>query len=144
MASDTELLAAVPLFAGCSRSQLRNLLNAAEIQTFDDGTVLASEGEYGSELFVVAEGEATVTAAGKEVARLGRGEFFGELSVLDQEPRSATVTGTSPGSVYRFSKRALDKVLDANPKVVKAMVQVLSRRVRETEGAPSYASRGGR
>lgn len=144
MPSDTDLLAALPLFAGCSRSQLRQLLNAAEVQVFDDGTVLAAEGELGSDLFVIAAGEAIVSAAGKEVDRLTRGEFFGELSLLDEEPRSATVTGSQPGRVYRFSKRALDKVLDANPKVVRAMVQVLAQRVRQAEGAVTYAGRGAR
>lgn len=143
MPSDTDLLAALPLFAGCSKSQLRQLLNAAEVQVFEDGTVLAAEGELGSDLFVIAAGETIVTAAGKEVGRLSRGDFFGELSLLDEEPRSATVTGAGPGRVYRFRKRAFDKVLDANPKVVKVMVKVLTQRVRQSEGVATYAARGG-
>jgi CRP/FNR family cyclic AMP-dependent transcriptional regulator len=85
-------LAGVPLFSGCTRRELSVVARAAKLVSHRTGTVIAREGERGIGLFVILEGTCSVTVGGNEKARLGPGQFFGEIALLDGGPRTATVT----------------------------------------------------
>lgn len=93
MASISDELEGVPLFSGLSNRQRRRLAKLFRERTAPGGTTLVSEGKMsGVSFFVVAHGEATVTVGGKEVARLCPGDHFGELALITERERSATVT----------------------------------------------------
>src|SRR5688572_32266978 len=81
-----ELLKRIPLFSGCSKSELRALASSADELDLRDGTVLTREGRPGREFFVLISGTAQVTKDGKEIAQLGAGQWFGEIALLTNAP----------------------------------------------------------
>jgi CRP/FNR family transcriptional regulator, cyclic AMP receptor protein len=91
-----ELLSRVPLFAGCSKKELRQVAGIADEIDFRPGKTLIRQGAPGREFFVLLEGTVDVVRDGKKIAELGAGEFFGELALVSNIPRTATVTATSP------------------------------------------------
>jgi CRP/FNR family cyclic AMP-dependent transcriptional regulator len=110
---DRAELKQVPFFAGLDRRELAALGRQADELDVRAGKVLAREGEFGQEFFVIEAGTAEVTQGGEQVASLGPGDFFGEIALLDGDARrTATVTATSAMSVVvltRASFRALDR-----------------------------------
>ena len=86
-------LAKVPIFSGCSKRELQLIARAAKEVNHKQGTVIAREGERGIGLFLILEGECSVSIGGRTKAKLGPGDFFGEVALLDGGPRTATVTG---------------------------------------------------
>ncbi len=99
MAVQTEVaakLGQVPIFSGCSKRELALIARAAKEVSHRQGTVIAREGERGIGLFLIVEGECRVSIGGKTKAKLGPGDFFGEIALLDGGPRTATVTAMTP------------------------------------------------
>ena len=101
-----DLLKKVPLFAGCSKTELRQLARIADEIDLREGTVLTREGRAGREFFVLIAGDARVSKKGKKVADLGSGDWFGEIALLTDSPRTATVTATSAVDVLVITDRA--------------------------------------
>jgi CRP-like cAMP-binding protein len=119
-----ELLKKVPLFAGCSKSELRELAKTADEIDLRTGTVLTREGRSGREFFVVIEGTAEVTQKGKKIADLGAGDWLGEIALITDSPRTATVTATSPMDVLVITDRRFRTVVETMPSIA---LKVLSR-----------------
>ena len=125
-----ETLAAVDLFAGCSKTELREL---ASITTEIDaalGDVLCREGGTGRECYVVIEGEAAVTIDGDEIDVVGPGGFFGEMALLDGGPRVATVTATTPMRLLVMSRAEFVDVLTDVPSVARKILVAVGGRLR--------------
>jgi CRP/FNR family transcriptional regulator, cyclic AMP receptor protein len=139
MAKDqkVELLAAVPLFSACSDKELKRIASLATSLEAPEGDALTKEGSPGSEFFVIAEGRAKVTLRGDDVASLGPGDFFGEMSLLDGEPRAATVTAETPMRVFVIGAGEFGALLEEAPSVARRILRGLARRLREAEGAPT-------
>ena len=91
-----ERLRRVPLFAGCTDKQLQFIAGRADELDLAKGQVLCREGQSGGDFFILLSGAADVSAGGKVIRTLREGEFFGEIAVLDNGPRSATVTVSVP------------------------------------------------
>ena len=119
-----KLLKRVPLFAGCSKSELRELAKTADELDIREGTVLTREGRTGKEFFVLIDGTANVTKGGKKVAELKAGDWFGEIALITDSPRTATVTATSPGDVLVITDRRFRSVVETMPSIA---LKVLSR-----------------
>ena len=136
-----ERLEAVPLFAACTRRQLRALARIAEIFDAASGTVLIRAGEPGDEFFLIVEGTARVHVSAKKRLRLQPGDFFGEMSLLDGEPRSATVVADTPLRLLVISRRNFADLFSKVPGMTQTLLATLSRRVRQAEKAMDVSRR---
>jgi CRP/FNR family transcriptional regulator, cyclic AMP receptor protein len=136
-ASDARLwsnvLATVPLFAGLSRRHLNKVDSAGRIARFHHQTAIVRAGEPGDTFYVVLDGEVSVRRpAGPELTR-GIGSFFGEISLLDGGPRSATVVARGPVVCLALSQARFAKVLRAEPAIAIAMLKELAERLRTAQ-----------
>ncbi len=124
-----ELLKRVPLFAECSKAELREVaLNADEID-LRDGYVLTREGKPGREFFVLVEGTTRVTKEGQTIADLKAGDWFGEIALLTHVPRTATVTATSPVRVLVVTDRAFRRVVETMPRIALKVLASVGQRL---------------
>jgi CRP-like cAMP-binding protein len=129
-----DLLARVPLFASCTRADLKVLDANATFRSVGVGCELVREGENGDELFIVIDGTARVNRGGQVVDQLGPGDFFGELALLDPGPRNATVTATSELDLLVIERTQFDTVLAKAPALTRSLLAGMARRLREHEG----------
>jgi CRP-like cAMP-binding protein len=96
VAAPQELIRQVPLFSDLDDRELRGLASTMKERTFSEGDTVATEGQAGVGFFIIDEGEATVSVAGEERAKLGHGDYFGEVALIDDGARTATVTAKTP------------------------------------------------
>lgn len=129
-AERVELLRSVPLFGDLTKRQLGQVARLVDEVHREPGSRLATEGERGDEFFVVVDGAVTVERRGREVARLGPGEHVGEMSLLDDEPRSATVTTAADSTLLVMHRPDFERMLTAHPPIMRAMLTTLSKRLR--------------
>jgi CRP-like cAMP-binding protein len=129
-----DLLKSTPLFAGCSKSELRELAkNSDEIDLRDD-YVFVREGRPGREFFVIFEGTAQVTAKGRKLAQLGPGDWFGEIALLTKAPRTATVTAVGPVRSLVLTDRAFRRVVESMPSIgIKVLASVGERLAQDAK-----------
>jgi len=130
-------LAAVPLFAQCTKGQLQEIGRVADELRVSAGTILARQGDVGTELFVIIDGTAAVTRDGQPVATVGRGGFVGELAVLARVPRNATVTAETDLDVLVLTPTGLSQLLDDIPGLAKHLLQEVVDRLVATSVDPS-------
>lgn len=133
-----ELLRRVPLFSLCDDKELQEIASLADITDVAEGEALTREGAQGHEFFVIEEGAARVTIGDREVAVLGPGEFVGEMALLDEGPRVATVTATSPLRVFVLSSQAFSSLLDRYPSVARKVMRGMAGRLREAESGHTH------
>jgi CRP-like cAMP-binding protein len=126
-----ELLKRAPLFSGCSKSELRALARIADELDLREGTVITREGRPGREFFVLVSGTADVTKKGKKVAKLGAGEWFGEIALLTDSPRTATVTATSAVDVLVVTDRRFREVVETMPSIALKILSTVSSRLAD-------------
>ena len=126
-----ELLGGCPLFKGIDANGLAKLAELATPVDFPAGHVIARQGEIGTGFFVIVSGSVRVVRDGAIVAHLGAGEFFGELSVLDQMPRNATVAAEEATSCLALASWDFDRVLLEEPALTLAILRGVARRLRE-------------
>jgi len=132
------LLGDVALFRLCTRRELDRIASLAEEIEAPEGKVLTREGEPGWEFFVVAEGHATAHRGSRKVATIGPGSFFGEMSLLDEGPRSATVTADTDMHLLVLSSRSFSQLIDEVPAVARRILRGMAERLRDSEQAPTH------
>jgi CRP-like cAMP-binding protein len=123
----------IPLFAICSRKELTQIGRLATRAMLPAGRVLAEQGQPGHELVVIARGTVTVEVDGSTVATLGPGDFFGEISLLDSGPRTATVIAESDVDVYVIGQREFHGLIHQYPAVAVKMLRGVAARLRSTD-----------
>jgi CRP-like cAMP-binding protein len=126
----------VPMFANLSPADLKQVAVIAEEASFQDGDVLAEEGEQGDELFVLVEGEvivSTTSAAGQtiELARRSSGDYVGEMSIINREPRMATLVASGNTYALTIDQRSFEGLLRERPEVGLSVIRELSTRLRK-------------
>jgi CRP/FNR family transcriptional regulator, cyclic AMP receptor protein len=119
-------------FGGLSRNELRQLAKATEDMEVEEGKTLTREGEAGSEFFVIVDGEVKVTKDGADVRSLGPGDFFGEIALLEDRPRTATVTATTPLRFFVLTRQSFRSLLAKQPELEDKVVSALQNRLRAT------------
>lgn len=128
-----DLLGQVPLFEGLSRRHLKKLAEHADEISFREKETIVEADQPGGTFFVIVEGEVRVVQGKRTIAHAGPGEFFGEISLLDGGPRTASVIADTPVVAIRLFKRSFDKVVKEEPGVAGKILAVVARRLREAE-----------
>jgi CRP-like cAMP-binding protein len=128
-----ELLRRIPLFSACTKGDLRRISSLADEVDVSQGAVLTRQGEPGRECFVIVEGRAKAAMRGRRAVSMGPGDFFGEMALLDQGPRSATVTAETDMELLVLSSRGFWSLIRDVPVVAPRIMQVLAERLREAE-----------
>jgi MFS family permease len=128
----------VPVLSGLSHAVLEDLASRMTLQKVPDGTVVVREGEVGDRLYIVKEGEAEVVAQGedgreKELATLSRNDYFGEIALLRDVPRTATVRSRSPMELYSLEREDFQKLLERSEKLKRSMTGTSDARYVETQ-----------
>ena len=124
-----ELLKKVPLFAGCSKTELRRLAATADEIDVREGYVLMREGRPGREFFVLVEGSVEVTRGEKKLSELGPGDWFGEIALLTKIPRTASVVATSAVRALVVTDRAFRQLVETMPSLAIKVLASLGDRL---------------
>jgi CRP-like cAMP-binding protein len=131
--SKADSLARTPLFGALSRAELVELAKRTEDMEVVEGKVLAREDAIGQEFFVIVDGEVSVSKDGRELRRLGPGDFFGEIALIWDSPRrTATVTATSPLRFFVLTRQSFKSLIDHQPEIEKRVLEALEERVGST------------
>jgi CRP-like cAMP-binding protein len=126
-----ELLSRVPLFAHCSKSELGRVAALADMVDFREGETLMTEGKPGLEAFVVVDGSARVTRSGRKIAELGPGDWMGEIALLSNVPRTATVVATSPLQTLVLTRRGLSDLIHDLPSIGTKVLAAVGERLAD-------------
>jgi CRP/FNR family cyclic AMP-dependent transcriptional regulator len=132
-----DALGRCPFFAALSRNELRELAKVTEDMEVEEGKTLTREGAAGSEFFVIVDGDVSVTRDGSEIRTLGPGDFFGEISLLEDRPRTATVTAKTRLRFFVLTRQAFRGLLDRQPELEEKVVRALEERLRSTADEPT-------
>jgi CRP/FNR family transcriptional regulator, cyclic AMP receptor protein len=124
-----ELLKGVPLFADCSKAELTRIAALADELDLPAGRDLTKEGAAGREFVVLVQGTAEVRRQGKVINQLGDGDFLGEIALVADVPRTATVTTTWPSRILVITDRAFRSLLREMPTLQLKVLTALARRV---------------
>ena len=134
-----EALKRAPLFEGLTRKQLALVARLTDDLEVPPGTVLCKEGSVGHEFFVIIDGDADVRSRRKRINKIGPGDFFGEVALLEHVKRTATVTALTTLKFFVVSDQAFRSLLDSDPDVQRRILLVLARRVAPDAQDPTLA-----
>jgi CRP-like cAMP-binding protein len=126
-------LAAVPMFTRCTTAQLDLVARLGEADSYAPGQDIVCEGDAGDGFHIVTGGRVRVHHGGNDVAELGAGDYFGELSLFDPAPRNATVTAVDSATCVALSPDAFRRALDEVPAVRDALLHGMARRIHELD-----------
>jgi len=130
-----ELLRWVPLFQDLSRREIRRIVEAGRELEFPPGRMMVQEGSVASDFYLILSGRATVSRNLRKVRSLRSGDFFGEISVLDGGPRSATVVAETRVLVFRLDRPAFLRLLRTEGSISRKLLQGMAARLRSAERA---------
>jgi len=128
-----EMIRRVPLFGGCGKRDLQAIAGIADEIAWPQGKAVAKQGQHGREFFVIIDGSADVSIDGTKVGTLGPGDFFGEMALLANEPRVATVTPMTPMRVLVIVDRAFARLLREDPGIQTKILSTVAARAAANE-----------
>ena len=132
-----ERLRRSPLFSELSKKELIQLARMSDDLEVDAGQVLCREGAFGAEFFVIVDGDVEVTRKGKPVRRAGGDEFFGEIALLENIARTATVTAKTPLRLFVLTSRDFRSLVEQSPSVERKVMRSLAKRLLEMSNDPA-------
>jgi CRP/FNR family cyclic AMP-dependent transcriptional regulator len=141
---DESLFKAVPIFEGCTKKQLRHVANIARIFDAPAGSVLTRAGEPGDVFFLILDGTVRVEVASGRYVSLHPGAFFGEMSLLDGGPRSATAVSDTSVRLLVIDRGNFSRLQREVPELTQTLLVTLSQRVRQVEAREEQSARGSR
>jgi len=133
MADVVESLKGVPLFAGVGDKELRRLEKVMRESRFEEGQEITTEGRSGIGFFVIEDGNASVSLRGEIVRTLGPGDHFGEIALIDEGPRTATVTAATDLRCHGMASWEFRSFVQEHPEVAWPLLQTLASRLRDAE-----------
>ena len=129
----TEMLANVPLFASLEQRDLDRIADSFKERNYAAGDTIAAEGQGGAGFFVIGAGTAKVTIGGEERGTLGPGDHFGEIALLDEGARTATVTAETDMTTYAMTLWEFRPIVETDPRIAWKLVQSLAHKLREAD-----------
>ena len=133
VAASEDLIRQVPLFSTLDKGEISGLASSMKERHFDEGETIASEGQAGIGFFIIDEGEAGVSVGGEERATLRHGDYFGEVALIDDGARTATITAKSPLKCYGITSWEFRPLVEGNAGLAWKMLQILAKRLRDAE-----------
>ena len=130
-----EMLEKSSLWSGLIKKDLKSIVRLSKERTYETGDVIVQKGEGGVGFYLILEGSVEIRSDGKTIAKLGSGQFFGEMSVIDNQPRSADVVAVEPSRCLILSAWSFNALISENPKIALKMLQEFVRRLRSTNQA---------
>lgn len=125
-----EILKSIPLFSGLAGGELERIARLLDEVDVPAGKVLMRQGELGAEMFIVVSGRFTIERDGRTIAERGPGDSLGEIALLSEGPRTATVTAAEPGRLFVVGHRQFHSLMDLSPAIRLHVLDVLARRLR--------------
>ena len=125
----------VPLFEGLSKRHVRRVAKLARVRRFAAGSTLVRSGDSGRSFFVLLDGTAKVVRPGARARRLGMGDYFGEMALLDGAPRSADVIAEQEVLALTIDRSGFSKLLNSEPALAQALLRTLAARLRAAESS---------
>ena len=129
----SEMLGKTWLWSSLSKKDLESIVKASKERHYESGDTIAKKGESGVGLYLVLDGSVEVRSDGTTLSKLGPGQFFGEMSLLDDQPRSADVVAMEPSRCLILSDWSFKGLISSNPRIALKMLQELARRLRATD-----------
>jgi len=126
-------LAQAPLFSGLTKRQLRSLAAMTGVDRFTPGTTIVREGSRDRSFYVILEGRVSVKIGSRTVARLEAGQFFGEIALLDGDPRTATVIADAESTCLNLAGKDFVELLTGEPALAVTLLREVARRLRTAE-----------
>jgi CRP-like cAMP-binding protein len=130
MSSTSDFLARVPLFASCSPEEIEAIAALVQEQAFDAGQIIVTQGTPGQAFYLILSGRVEILRDGRSLGAFGPGDFFGEMSLLDSAPRSATIRALDPTNCVMLASWDFKTLLERTPSIAISLLEVLSRRLR--------------
>ena len=124
-----ELIRKVPLFSKLKKKELEDVAHLADELDLPEGKTMAIEGDRGREFFVLLEGEAEVTRGEQRINTMRDGDFFGEIALVTQMPRTASVTATTPVRVLVITERDFAALIKRSPDIARGVAEALAERI---------------
>jgi len=137
--SKVEALAKAPLFEGLSKKELTQLARVTDDMQVEAGFVLCKEGQLGREFFVLMDGEVEISRRGRRVESRGGGDIFGEIALIADVPRTATVTAKTPLRFFVLTAQAFRPMLDDYPTIERKVLRAVAKRLASLSADPSLA-----
>jgi CRP/FNR family cyclic AMP-dependent transcriptional regulator len=131
------MLEKTSLWSGLSKRDLKSIAKLSKERSYEPGETIVRKGEGGVGFYLILEGSVEIKSDGKTLTKLGPGQFFGEMSVLDNQPRSADVVVVEPTRCLTLSAWSFNAMISENPKIALRMLQEFVRRLRNTNKALS-------
>ena len=139
-APSIDMLSRVPLFSGLEKRDLERIAGSFRERRYRAGDVIASEGHGGAGFFVVGEGTAKVDVGGRQVATLSPGDYFGEIALIDEGARTASVTADTDMTCYAMTLWEFRPIVETDARIAWKLVQALARKLREADARSGSTS----
>ncbi|HEY6283167.1 MAG TPA: cyclic nucleotide-binding domain-containing protein [Nitrososphaerales archaeon] len=129
------LIGAVPLFSGLDKKKRNSIASQGKELNYKSGDTIVDEGTMGVGFYLILDGKAEVRKKGKILASLQKGQFFGEMSLIDEQPRSADVVAVAPTRCWALSSWAFSSIVKTNPEIAMTMLKEVVKRLRTSQAS---------
>jgi CRP/FNR family transcriptional regulator, cyclic AMP receptor protein len=131
----SSMIGNIPFFAGLDEKKRKTVAAQGKELSYREGDSIVDEGTMGVGFYLVLNGKAEVRKSGKVIATLGKGQFFGEMSLIDEQPRSADVVAVAPTKCWALSSWAFSSLVKANPELALSMLKEMVKRLRASQAS---------